>query len=206
MSKKFRLISICIVVLVIALLVAFLVFKYSPSKEIMSLEDYYGLSSDEMAIILQDTISDETGHYSDGVPYISYKMVKELINKRFYWDKSENILVYTTPTEVIKAAPDSKEYSVNKSTAELDYVAVKMYDNAPFIAMPFVKTYSNVEYAAYEKPDRVIITYNWGVNQLKTTVKKKTVIRYEDNIKSPIIAEVAANDPLIVIGSEEEIV
>ena len=205
MTRQFKLISICIVVLVVAALFAFFYVRNAPSKEVMSLEDYFGISSDEMAIILQDTISEETGRYVNGTPYISYGMVKELMNKRFYWDKSENILVYTTPTEVIKVSIDSKEYNVNKSTASVDYEIVKMFDNSPYIAVPFVKQYSNIEFVAYELPNRIVINYKWGVNQLKTTAKKKTELRYEDSVKSPKIADIAADDPLIVIGSDEEI-
>ena len=72
---------------------AFLIYKFSPSKEVMELSEYYNLTSEEeMAVILQDTISDEKGLYSDGIPYISYSMVKELFNKKFYWDANEHIM------------------------------------------------------------------------------------------------------------------
>ena len=85
MDKKIKLVSAVVVVIIIGLMTAFLIYKFSPSKEVMELSEYYNLTSEEeMAVILQDTISDEKGLYSDGMPYISYSMVKELFNKKFY--------------------------------------------------------------------------------------------------------------------------
>lgn len=205
-GRKVKLISAAVVVLVAALMTAFLVYKYSPSKEVMDLSEYFSMSDEnEMAIVLQDTISEERGYYSDGVPYVSYDMVKELFNKRFYWDSAEKLMIYTTPDSRIKIQPDTNEYMVNKGSASADYVIVRFINDAPYIAMPFVKDYSALDYHTYELPNRIVIRYKYGENELVSTVKKSAKLRYEPSIKSPALADLSPDDEVIYVGTNEDI-
>ncbi len=205
MTNRIKLIAAAIVTCVIIVMAVFLIYKNSPSKEVMELTEYFNTSGDEMTIILQDSISEEKGYIYDTIPYLSHKMVKELFNKRFYWDSKENLLVYTTPTEMIKVAVDSYEYAVNKSVIEEKYSIVRMINDEPYIAMPFVKQYSNIDYNVYELPNRIVITYKWDEDVLASYVKKDTVVRYEGSIKSPILANVSEGDRLVYVDTAEEI-
>ena len=206
MDKKIKLVSAVVVVIIIGLMTAFLIYKFSPSKEVMELSEYYNLTSEEeMAVILQDTISDEKGLYSDGIPYISYSMVKELFNKKFYWDANEHIMILTRPQEIIKIQPDTAEITVNKGSVAKEYVVVKMHNDVPYIAMPYVQEMSDITYKTYELPNRIVIKYKWGINELASTVKKKTVIRLEDSIKSKILAEISPGDEVICVDTDETI-
>ncbi len=206
MDKKIKLVSAVVVVIIIGLMTAFLIYKFSPSKEMMELSEYYNLTSEEeMAVILQDTISDEKGLYSDGIPYISYSMVKELFNKKFYWDANEHIMILTRPQEIIKIQPDTAEITVNKGSVAKEYVVVKMHNDVPYIAMPYVQEMSDITYKTYELPNRIVIKYKWGINELAATVKKKTVIRLEDSIKSKILAEISPGDEVICVDTDETI-
>ena len=47
--------------------------------------------------------------------YIDYETVIREFNHRFYWDQNENVLVYTTPTEIIQAEAVTNKYSITKS-------------------------------------------------------------------------------------------
>lgn len=206
MDKKIKLVSAVVVVIIIGLMTAFLIYKFSPSKEVMELSEYYNLTSEEeMAVILQDTISDEKGLYSDGIPYISYSMVKELFNKKFYWDANEHIMILTRPQEIIKIQPDTAEITVNKGSVAKEYVVVKMHNDVPYIAMPYVQEMSDITYKTFELPNRIVIKYKWGINELAATVKKKTVIRLEDSIKSKILAEISPGDEVICVDTGETI-
>ena len=206
MDKKIKLVSVVVVVIIIGLMTAFLIYKFSPSKEVMELSEYYNLTSEEeMAVILQDTISDEKGLYSDGIPYISYSMVKELFNKKFYWDANEHIMILTRPQEIIKIQPDTAEITVNKGSVAKEYVVVKMHNDVPYIAMPYVQEMSDITYKTFELPNRIVIKYKWGINELAATVKKKTVIRLEDSIKSKILAEISPGDEVICVDTDETI-
>lgn len=205
MTRQMKLISASVIVIVIALIAALLAYKFAPSKEIMELSDYFSVSGEEMAVLMQDGYSEEKGFYIDGVPYLSLDMVKDNFNNGFYWDKSAGMLLYTKPDGVVKAAADSREYSFNKSSETLDYIPVRIIGGQPYVAVPFVKEYSNIEYTAYENPNRIVVTYDWGVNRLVTVVKKETALRYRDTNKSPIIANLNKGDKLTCIGMDEDI-
>ena len=84
MQKKMKYIMAAVVVVVIIIITAVLVNKFKPSTEVMPLNEYYTTSEDEVSIILNNELIDIIGKYSDGMPYLSLKMVKETFNDRFY--------------------------------------------------------------------------------------------------------------------------
>ncbi len=207
MNRRIQLISTAVAVIIFIVLLVFVIFKFAPSKEIMKLDDYYSMSgsSEDMAVVLQDSVCEEKGLYINGVPYISYTMITELFNHRFYWDKNEQLLLYTTPDKIIKASLDTGEYYINKANDKKDYNIVTIKDDVIYIAMPFVREYSDITYETYDLPNRIVIQYKWNINELVSTVKKDTVIRYEDSIKSPILSEVVSGDELTHVDTSEEL-
>ena len=111
--KKSRMpIVIAIVLLVSTVL---LIGKFMLNGVVMDLEEYYPVGEDRIMLIMQNNLHEEQGLYIDGVVYVDVVTVQNYFNPRFYWDANENILIYTTPTEIIKAYVGSKEYLVNKT-------------------------------------------------------------------------------------------
>ena len=94
---------------------------------------------------------------------------------------------------------------MNKGSVAKEYVVVKMHNDVPYIAMPYVQEMSDITYKTYELPNRIVIKYKWGINELAATVKKKTVIRLEDSIKSKILAEISPGDEVICVDTDETI-
>lgn len=166
-----------------------LIKKFTPSKQVMSLNEYYQISKNESAIILQDKIYDKKSLLIDGVMYIDYTTVNEKLNKRFYWDANENILIYTTPTEVIKSELGSKDYYINKSKKSMKHQIVKTEGESVYIAVDYIKKFSNIKYKAYKNPNRIVITYKWGEDTLYSKVKKATQLRYKPSIKGDILVQ-----------------
>lgn len=120
-------------VLVLAVLIlagimfAFLYEKYSPSKERMSWNTYFEVTTgDEAAVILNDQMMDFKAKIIDGEPYVTTDTLYDYLNSRFYWDSQENLLLYTTPTELITASVGSNTYTVAKQSYTEDYTPVKV--------------------------------------------------------------------------------
>lgn len=203
MDKKVRLeilgTSIALV-LILLIIGAAVIKKFTPSKEIMNLTEYYQLNADEAAVILQDRIYDKNGLFKNGNVYLDYDTVTGLFNKRFYWDNNEKILSYTTPTQVIKAEPDSSTLYINEESQHSDYPVVVLQGNTVYIAVEFMKQYSDMRYEQYENPNRIVIQYNWG-DYLFTKVKKNTQLRYEPSIKSDILYELKPGDVLTYVDT-----
>jgi len=193
--------SIALVIIIIVIS-AVIIKKLTPSDQIMKMTEYYKVDKGEVLVIMQDSIYEKKALLEDGIIYMDYDTVIEKFNKRFYWDANENTLSYTTPTEVIKAEVGSQDYYVNKNKNTLDYTIVKTKGSKVYIAIDFVKLYSDMRYEFYETPNRVLIQYKWG-DYLFTTVKKPTQLRYEPNIKSDILVELKQDELLTYVDTSE---
>ncbi len=209
MDKRMRIAVIGLsVVLLMVLIIAGSAIKksLSPSDEIMPLTDYYQVQNSEIMIILQDKIYEKKGLLIDGNIYLDYDTVVEKFNHRFFWDSMENILTYTTPTEILRAEAGSSEYTVtmtlNPTVKKETYEIVKVSADKVYIALDFVSRYSDIQYRRYEEPNRLIIDYQWG-ERLVTEVTKATQLRFEPGKKSPILKELSVGSSLVYVDMEE---
>lgn len=194
-----------VVILFAVILVSFFYKRYSPSNKMMPLSKYFQLKDNEVALTVHDTRLEDTGFIEDGQIYIPYEVVQKYINKRFYFDSSENILSYATAYEVIRSEVGSDTYQVNKSKAKEDYTIVKSQGEKAYIALDFVKKHSNVEYHLYKNPNRIMIESGWGNTYSYYKVKKSTKLRYKAGIKCDVLENLEESDVLRVVqdGSEE---
>ena len=77
--------------------------KYIPTKEMADLKSFYGVSGEDTAILYNQELQEARGLYMNGQTYLPISWVNEHINKRFYWDGTENMLVYALPLNCIVA-------------------------------------------------------------------------------------------------------
>lgn len=207
MKKKvipvFAAISLIIVVLLFMLL-GKIIEKYTPSKDRQALSDYYQLTSEEdVAIILNNEVLDVHGKMIDGHVYLDFDTVHDLINSRFYWDANENKLLYTTANDLIMAAAESTSYLVTKNSYDFGHTIVKVNAASAYVAIDFVKQYSDFNYEIYyDSPNRVVITNQWGDITVASS-KKATELRYQGGIKSPILTDVEKEQELTVLAPDE---
>ena len=194
-----------IVIILIVMLINYLVKKYSPSDERMDLYTYFNLEQgDQAAIILEDELTELRARIIDGEAYVTTDFLYEYLNSRFYWDAKENLLLYTTPTEIITAEVGSNEYSVAKTKYTEDYVPVKVDGDTAYVALKYIQKYTAMEFEVMtEEVNRVHILRNFGTVDT-ISVKKDARVRFEPNIKSPILTDVVKGDILYVLSSDEE--
>ncbi len=196
-----------LVVLILAgVMLAFLYEKYSPSKERMSWNTYYEVTAtDEAAVILNDQMMETKARVIDGEVYVTTDMLYDELNPRFYWDSKENLLLYTTPTELITASVGSNTYTVAKQSYTEDYTPVKVDGDTAYVALKYIQKYTGLEYELLtDEVNRVIIRTNFGT--VKTvTAKKNAQVRYRAGIKSPILTDVAKGDTLYVLEETEDV-
>lgn len=208
MDKRIKIMAIgtaLVVVVIVAMLGISITRRLSPSNEVMLLTDYYQVDDERVMIILQDEIHDKDGILEDGAVYIEYDTVVTYLNQRFYYDNNEKLLTYTTPTQIIRINMDSSEYRIiDKENKSLTYKVpiVKSLNDEIYLSLDFIKEYSNIEASFYSNPNRIIINYKWG-EFLYTEVKKDTKLRFEPNIKSPILTELSAGDQLLYVDLDE---
>ena len=194
---------IILIILIVGTIAALLLWKkYGPSKETADLNKYYGVENDnQLAIVVNNQIIDPKGMITDGKAYVEYSVVRDYINERFYWDPNENTLLYTLPNGVVSVGVGSKDYSVGKEKNSEEYVIVKTEGSTAYIALDFVKQYTNMDFEVYDKPSRVMVNTETGSVDV-AQVKRDTQVRYQGGVKSPILTEVKKNDKVRVIEDE----
>ena len=194
---------VLIIIVLLFILLGKFIEKYTPSKERMELSEYYGLASEEeVAIIINNEVLDVKGRLIGGNVYLSFQTVHDLLNSRFYLDSNENKLLYTTATDLVTAEAESSSYSVTKETRSLDHPILKLDATEAYVAIDFVKLYSDLSYEVYEDPGRVVITTIWG-EYSAASVKKKTELRLLGGIKSEILTDLEKGTTLAVLLPDE---
>ena len=207
--KKKQVLPVLVIVGLIILVLLFivgskLIEKYTPTKEHKELTEYYGMTDDsQVAITLNNTVLENYGTLMDGHVYLDYKFIHDVLNSRFYWDANENILLYTTASDVISAKADATSYSIGKSSSEYGRPIVKATAESAWVDLEFVKTYSDFTYSYYESPSRIVITNEWK-DITVSTLKGNTEVRFKGGIKSPILADVKKGDVLTILEVDEK--
>ena len=169
----------------------------------MDSAEYYGITGEgQVPVILQDEVAPEQSMLVEGVPYLNYHTVKDSLNSRFYWDSANQLMLYTTPTDVIKIPAGSAEYTVSGEEKSFDQIIVRLEGETPYIEADFVKQYTNMTYETLQEPDRILVTYKWGTIQ-QAKVKRDEDVRYQGGVKSPILTEVSKGDLVTVLEQLE---
>lgn len=183
-------ILLLIVLVAIAGATTFLIQRNTPTDERMDSASYFGMTDEsQVAIMVDGTISEAFGTKSEGRYYIEYETVTGLINKRFYWDTTNNKILYTLPNEVV-------EMNVNDGNSVL-------IDGQLYISVEVLAQYTDMYYELYEAPNRVVIR-SGGTTNLTTATLVDTAVRYRGGIKSEILTDVPADTRLKVLDESFE--
>lgn len=178
--------------------------KYTPSDARMNLDEYYAQTEeDDVALILQDTVSEMKGKLADGAVYIPYRAAVQQLGSRFYWDEESQTMLYTTANEVVSIAPESTSYTMGGETCTEEVPPVKKLGDDYYLALDFLQDHMQMTAEIYENPYRAVIRYKWGDVQT-VSASEDTVIRYQGGIKSPILGDVAQGDELLLLEEMED--
>ncbi len=203
---KQAVIGTLLVLILILLIGGITLARYlSPGREGISLADYYHVPAGEVMIILDDKIYEKNALLSGDQIYVDFDTVVQRFNKRFYWDGAEQVLIYTTPTQVIKAALQETSMEINGERVDTGYPAVIERNGEIWLLLDFIGQYSDIRYRAYSAqetgegvPQRVLITSVFG-DYLYADVTKETQLRTDGDRKSPILRQVATGEKLMLL-------
>ncbi|MBQ6888744.1 MAG: SH3 domain-containing protein [Lachnospiraceae bacterium] len=176
--------------------------RYTYSEEYADLNEYYAVSGEETAIVLQDEIVEEKALLRDGSYYFDYATVRKYFNDRFYVDKTEGLLLYTTAVDTIRTEIGSNIYVKDGMAEEESYVLSFYEGETLYLAADYVKKFSNYSYEAFAKPNRLQVYTEWGEIQT-AQIKKDTSVRYQGGVKSDILKDVYADDTVTVLEEME---
>lgn len=205
-KKAAPLLAAAVLLIVVAAIVFItnLVKKYTPTSEVMDPMEYFDLAQEEeAAIVIQNEVSDYKGLIEDGVSYVDFEAVKAELNDRFYWDAQANLMLYTTPTDIIEIPAGGGEYTATGKTDTVPYQIVRIDGSKTYLALDFVQKYTNLDYETFTEPNRIVIRNVWGERTV-ASIRKKGKLRYQGGIKSPILRELEKNETVTVLQPMED--
>lgn len=208
MKKKLPILITVVLILIVLACLAFptIYKKYSYSDERADLGQYYNLTSEEeVAIVLGNEMLEEKALCREGVYYLDLDTIHAYLNGRFYLDNSvagEELLIYTTTEESYRVLQGSNTIKSEVSEEILEY-PVMLYENEIcYIAIDYVKRFTEMEYATFVEPNRMQIYNEWPERQ-EAKLRKNTQVRYRGGIKSEILTDVSKGQTVTVLEELE---
>lgn len=192
-----------LVVLILIVLVgaagvgSFLINRYKPGTEYMAGNEYFNLTDENSVALIQNgELLEEQAVLIGGEPYAAYTYVESRLNSCFYWDEETKGILLTTSGGVQTLLPG--DAAVAKTPGGQPAVQQES-DGTVYISLDVVKEYTDLDYAYYSDPNRVVIRNEWdGVEQ--ATVQSDTAqVRQKGGIKSLILADVQKGDTLLYL-------
>lgn len=188
---------ILIVLVGAAGVVSFLINRYKPGTEYMAGNEYFNLTDENSVALIQNgELLEEQAVLIGGEPYAAYTYVESQLNSCFYWDEETKGILLTTSGGVQTLLPG--DTAVAKTPVGQPAVQQES-DGKVYISLDVVKEYTDLDYAYYSDPNRVVIRNEWdGVEQ--ATVQSDTAqVRQKGGIKSLILADVQKGDTLLYL-------
>lgn len=188
-------VSVCIIAAAVGGF--FLYRKYAPSKETANPADWFGVTGDEVALVLDNELEEmDTGRYMNGQTYFPLTWVNDKLNERFYWDSAQKQLIYTLPDSIVYA--DASTLGSNGKPLLVEQ------DDQVWLMTGLILTYTNVRIETFDDGDvkRAFIDTQWEPD-LAAPLKKDGKVRVLGGVKSEILTEVAKDRDVVVLNTME---
>lgn len=175
--------------------------RYGYSKERVDLNEYFEIAGgSDTVVYLQDARTEYKAHIIDDVVYMPYDTVREILNKRFYFNDKDDCVMYTLADDVITVPVGSTQWVTDKgNSGQEGYPIVRWDGSVLYMALPFVKQHTNFEYKFFPDPNRLQIFTDWSEPVRMGTIKKDTQERISGGVKSAILKDLKSGDRVILL-------
>ena len=188
---------ILIVLVGAAGVVSFLINRYKPGTEYMAGNEYFNLTDENSVALIQNgELLEEQAVLIGGEPYAAYTYVESQLNSCFYWDEETKGILLTTSGGVQTLLPG--DAAVAKTPGGQPAVQQES-DGTVYISLDVVKEYTDLDYAYYSDPNRVVIRNEWDGMEQATVQSDTAQVRQKGGIKSLILADVQKGDTLLYL-------
>ncbi len=169
--------------------------NYIPTKELANLNEVYEVSGDDVALYYNYGRQEILGVYENGQTYLPLSWINGHVNKRFYWDSTEDLLVYTLPDQIVYADLETK----GSNGAPL----LLQKEDGLYLTLGLIANYSDVEIQAFDSGDtKRVFVNDWG-NRAVSVLRKKRSVREKGGIKSPVLTQLEKGAEVIVLEMME---
>lgn len=170
--------------------------KYMPTKDPADLVEVYGVEDGETAVFYgYECMDDVVGIYENGQTYLPLSWINENLNKRFYWDSAEHLLVYTLPDQIVYA--DAQTMGSNGAPLLLEK------EDDVYLLLGLVANYTDVEILEFDSDVAKRVFINpWGTREV-AEIKKAGYVRVKGGIKSPVLTRLEKDSEALLLEQME---
>ena len=164
-----------------------------PNTEEADIADLFGVNEEQTAIMYNYELQKATGIRENGTCYLPGDWVQTILNKRFYWDEDEHLMVYVMPGEVVRM--DSR------MTGEDGKRLLIEAEGKVWISTDVIRKYTDVRIEEFSDRDvsRVFVTTPDFYGESVCGVRGKTALRTRTSYKGYVITEVAKGSKVRVV-------
>lgn len=173
--------------------------RYGLSTEVMDVNEYYatfGIEA-ERFIVLDNEVLNYPYMEIEDMQYLPYELVNNKINPKIYWDYEEELLLYSYSEHTEILSLNDLEWADYKHS-----IAIEESEEL-YISLEYILAHTNLEWALYEQPGRLVINSDYD-EYLTVTLSKDAQVRYRGGVKSEILVEMEAGETVELLESGQE--
>ncbi len=163
--------------------------KFGPSREHMSREDLFNVSGDHTAVMYEYELQQAYGLTREGEVYLPYPWVKTILNRRFYWDDEEKLLIYVIPDKAL--------YLTEQDRGEDGKKLFLVEDGKAWISAALIEKYTDIRIERFLEEDvKRIFLSTPPEEDAVYDAGGKTVLRSRKSWKGLITADIPKGSKL----------
>ena len=185
---------IVVLAVVAALLLIAVLTENKPSLRKIELNDFFKSEEGSMAVVRDNVLTHEDFLAENGVAYTSVSYLQEKLNKRFFFDKTENRLLYTRPEGTAEADLTTKfgKHPVLLQRADKYYVL-----------LDYVAQFMALEWTLYEEPLHLVMKTVFGEEgEIRAT--ERATVRAQASVTSPILVTLEVGEKVHYLEEQAE--
>jgi len=181
-----------VILLIVAIPAAIMLNRrYGPTREMVDKLSLFQTEDGNIPIIFDNIQSEYTAYAYDERYYLPLDFVNKELEAGFYFDKSEELLLFTLPEEVVL---------MNKADEDNDGHSLwRFIEGDVYVSIDVVEMYANISDIIYETVPVRIFVNTAGIEYTASAVSRDTEIRLRGGIRSPIITKVKKGEEIIVL-------
>lgn len=192
-DRRTYIIRAAVIAAVVVILVAagIMIERFVPNKKAVNLNEYYRTSVGN-ALIYNYDITEYSSLVVDGHYYAELDFFINDITDKFYYDRDNKSVIYTTPTSIYTVKSGDKSYDCDGNSTSLTYDPVVISDNIVYMSVEYAASLEAFTYETYVNPQRLAIISD-GTQNTVVSLKDKAVIRDKASVKGAVFERASDN-------------
>ena len=178
------------------------------SSKMADLNGYFKTTSDDTASVVENgEVTDDKITVRDGKLYIPYETVIEKYNENFYWEQTDDRLLYTTGDGVYAAKLQDNYYTLDGNGTQTGYQICYKNGETLMVCLDYVRIFTNFDYKLYGgggEPYRACVKTEWGTDVVADVIEDDIAVRTVADKEGDILKKLRKGNTVIIVASENE--